>query len=105
MQLRDAKSVKMEKENLLARVEAQALELANHDSKALKAISLIKSQALEAEQEKEQLYTQLDRVSPSLQSVCLLPHPATPASSVGTRVCAGEAGERATGGGLQARQQ
>jgi hypothetical protein len=63
VQLRDAKSVKMEKENLLARVEAQALELANHDSEALKAISLVKSQAFEAEQEKEELYLQFDRVS------------------------------------------
>ena len=67
MQLRDAKSVKMEKENLLARVEAQAHELANHDSEALKAISLVKSQAFDAEQEKEELYSQYDRVSPKPQ--------------------------------------
>ena len=86
MQLRDAKAVKTDKESLLARVELLAEQLANYDSEALKALSLVRTQATEAEQEKTQLQALFDQVPDCLETQphravqCFLWHAA---SSVG----------------------
>jgi hypothetical protein len=106
VQLRDAKAVKTDKENLVARVELLAEQLANYDSEALKALSLVRTQATEAEQEKTQLQALFDQVPDCLETQphravqCFLWHAA---SSVGY-VCAGEEGEGAPRGRLEARQ-